>query len=55
MGRRGGGHYGLTGCIIKNLKLLKKLRNCAQNSGMITRKLELITFFARNQKSFLSK
>ena len=50
-----GGHYGLTGRIIKNLKLPKKLMNCAQNSGMITRKLELITFFARNGKLFLSK
>ena len=41
-----GGHYGLTGRIIKNLKLPKKLRQGAQNSGKITSNLELITFFA---------
>ena len=39
-------HYGLTGRIIKNLKMPKKLRQGAQNSGKIARKLELIKFSA---------
>ena len=40
------GHYGLTGRIIKNLKMPKKLRQGAQNSGKIARKLELIKLSA---------
>merc|ERR1712032_504306 len=39
-------HYGLTGRIIKNLKMPKKLRQGAQNSGKITSNLKLIKFSA---------
>ena len=49
-GGGGGGHYGLTGRIIKNLKLPKKLRQGAQNSGKITSNLELIKLFAIHSK-----
>ena len=41
-----GGHYGLTGRIIKILKMPKKLRQGAQNSGKITSNLKLIKFSA---------
>ena len=50
-----GGHYGLTGRPIKNLKMPKKVRQGGQNLGKITRKLELETFFASNGKLFFSK
>ena len=43
-------HYGLTGRIIKNLKMPKKIRQGAQNSGKISRKLELIKFSASDWK-----
>ena len=46
--RKWGGHYGLTGYAIKMSKCLKKVRNGAQKSGMITRNLELIIIFASN-------
>ena len=45
-----GGHYGLTGRIIKNLKMPKKLRQGAQNSGKITSNLELIKLFTIHSK-----
>ena len=44
--REGRGHYGLAGRKIKILKVDKKLRPGAQNSGQIAWKLELI--FDRN-------
>ena len=48
-------HYGLTGRIIKNLKLPKKLRQGAQNSGKITSNLELMKLFAIHSKYFFLK
>ena len=53
--RRGGGHCGLTGRIIKNLKMPKKLRQGAQNSGKITSIVKLIKFSAIHWKYFFSK
>ena len=50
-----GGHYGLTGRIIKNLEMPKKLRQGVQNSGKITSNLELLAKRISRKKGRMQK